>query len=55
MLFDIGYDKEVSERFIEFIDMIFVGILVFIVVRGEVNYYMTGEFCFFSIIGWGVI
>ena len=43
--FDTGHDKEASERLIEFIDMIPVGTLVFIAVRGEANYYMTGEFC----------
>ena len=52
--FDTGHDKEASERLIEFIDMIPVGTLVFIAVRGEANYYMTGESCFLSTIGWGV-
>lgn len=52
--FDTGHDKEASERLIEFIDMIPVGTLVFIAVRGEANYYMTCESCFLSTIGWGV-
>lgn len=43
--FDTGHDKEASERLIECIDMIPVGTLVFLAVRGEANYYMTGEFC----------
>lgn len=43
--FDTGHDKEASERLIECIDMIPVGTLVFIAVRGEATYYMTGEFC----------
>ena len=52
--FDTGHDKEASERLIEFIDMIPVGTLVFIAVRGEANYYMTGEFCSLRTISLGV-
>ena len=43
--FDTGHDKEASEQLIECIDMIPVGTLVFIAVRGEATYYMSGEFC----------
>lgn len=43
--FDTGHDKEASEQLVECIDMIPVGSLVFIAVRGEANYYMTGQFC----------
>ena len=41
--FDTGHDKEASEQLVEFVDMIPVGTLVFIAVRGEANYYMTGK------------
>ena len=40
--FDTGHDKEASEQLVECIGMIPVGTLVFIAVRGEANYYMTG-------------
>ena len=50
--FDTGHDKEASERLIECIDMIPVGTLVFIAVRGEANYYMSGELCFSRTIIW---
>ena len=40
--FDTGHDKEASEQLIECIDMIPVGSLVFIAVRGEANYYLSG-------------
>ena len=40
--FDTGHDKEASEQLVEFIDMIPVGALVFLAVRGEANYFLTG-------------
>jgi len=42
--FDTGHDKEASEQLVEFVDMIPVGCLVFIAVRGEANYYMCGKY-----------
>lgn len=45
--FDTGHDKEASEQLVEFIDMVPVGALVFIAVRGEGNYYLTGHYAFF--------
>jgi len=45
--FDTGHDKEASEQLVEFIDMVPVGALVFIAVRGEANYYLTGHYAFF--------
>ncbi|KAL9951460.1 hypothetical protein ACROYT_G044123 [Oculina patagonica] len=41
--FDTGHDKEASEQLVECIDMIPVGTLVFIAVRGEANYYMSDK------------
>ena len=41
--FDTGHDKEASDHFVEFVDMIPIGTLVFIAVRGEADYYMTGK------------
>ena len=45
--FDTGHDKDASEQLVEFIDMVPVGALVFIAVRGEANYYLTGHYAFF--------
>ena len=42
--FDTGHDKEASEQLIECIDMIPVGSLVFMAVRGEANYFLSGEY-----------
>ncbi|XP_015759661.1 PREDICTED: uncharacterized protein LOC107338925, partial [Acropora digitifera] len=41
--FDTGHDKEASEQLIECIDMIPVGSLVFIAVRGEANYFLSDK------------
>ena len=43
--FDTGHDKEASEQLIECIDMIPVGSLVFMAVKGEANYFLSGEYC----------
>ena len=40
--FDTGHDKEASDQLIEFMDMIPVCALVFIAVKGEANYYLSG-------------
>ena len=42
--FDTGHDKEASEQLVECIDMIPVGSLVFMAVRGEANYFLSGEY-----------
>ena len=53
--FDTAHDKDASEQLMECIDMIPVGTLVLIAVRGEANYYMTGEFCSLTTLIWGFI
>ncbi|XP_067026328.1 uncharacterized protein [Acropora muricata] len=41
--FDTGHDKEASEQLIECIDMIPVGSLVFMAVKGEANYFLSDK------------
>ena len=43
MSFDTGHDVLASEYLVEFIEMVPVGALVFMAVRGEANFYMTGQ------------